>query len=96
MLPLTAAIRHKVYAVWRFYDGRVFKAVLSPSARIITYDDLVSRMQQDGVYGSHSGNRLGNSRETGDQPRSHLPRLLSSISKVKRFYHEGAIQINDK
>lgn len=41
-------------------NGRVFKAVLSPTARIITYDDLVSRMQQDGVYGPSSGSRLGN------------------------------------
>lgn len=40
-------------------NGRVFKAVLSPSARIITYDALVARMQRDGVYGQSSGSRLG-------------------------------------
>ena len=41
--------------------GRVIKAVLSPSARIISYDDLVTRMQKDGVYGGGSplGSALG-------------------------------------
>lgn len=40
-------------------NGRVFKAVLAPTARIITYDDLVSRMQKDGVYSANSGTKLG-------------------------------------
>lgn len=64
-------------------NGRVFKAVLAPNARIITYDDLVSRMQRDGVYGAGSS-RLGSA--LSKQGRSAAPGGASYLNDGEAQY----------